>query len=261
MEYRKIIFTYITDVEEYADVVYLLWDYLGTLYKNGQILKQYELVKQGKQYIAYVTVPEKDALEEKNYNHYSIVALGKLEEIFTITEEVEGENLGCNKTCQCENSSCYMLYSDFCLQESPIICWDCGKSVPLYRLPFISNEKEHYQIVSWQQAYNSVDQLWMNSLADRFTYHQLTNPESQLAREGREICSDLEKVLHKPVYYYLFHEHKPLGNCPNCGKPWKPSGHKEVVGYKCEDCRLAINESSKFFDGPTYTELEGTAKL
>lgn len=247
MEYRKLIFTYITDVEEYADVVYLLWDYLGTLYKNGQILKGYELIKKEQQYIAFVTVPENRALEEDRYNNNGIIALAKLEEVFTITSETQGKNLSCSAACTCKEPSAYMLYSDFCLQESPVICWDCGKSVPLYTLPFLGDEKEHYQIVSWQQAYNSVDQLWMNCLEDRFTYHQLTNPESRLSLEGREICRELEKKLNKPVYYYLYHEKQPMTNCPVCGHQWEETGHKKVMTYKCEDCRLTTDESSKLF--------------
>lgn len=247
MEYRKLIFTYIPDVEEYADVVYLLWDYLGTLYKNGQILKGYDLVKHGSEYHAFVTVPENDALEEKHHNHYGIIALAKLEEVFLITSEEMGKNMSCNDSCKCEQPSGYMLYSDFCLQESPLICWDCGKSVPLYKLPYIGNEKEHYQVVSWQQAYNSVDQLWMNCLSDRFTYHQLTSPQSQLSKEGRDICTELEKEMGRPVYYYLYHEHEKMTNCPVCGKPWSESGHKEIVALKCDACRLATDESSKWF--------------
>lgn len=53
--------------------------------------------------------------------------------------------------------------------SSPIICGACGKEIPLIRVPYINNKKKHYSILNFQSIYKSVDNLWMNSLSDRFT--------------------------------------------------------------------------------------------
>ena len=89
----------------------------------------------------------------------------------------------------------------------------------------------------------------MNCLSDRFTKRQLSDPRSQLSKTGLELCSELEKVLNKPVYYYLF---QPRGLtirpsvtsllCPNCGGEWKESKRCETVDLICERCRLAIDK-------------------
>lgn len=52
-------------------------------------------------------------------------------------------------SCHCEDSSWYMLYSDYSESSSPIICGDCGKEIPLIRMPYLFNEYEHFSILSW----------------------------------------------------------------------------------------------------------------
>ena len=67
------------------DISSLMWDYLGCLYKNGQILKDYLLVKNVGSYIAFVTIPDDDALDDA---HNSIYVSKYLSEAKNIIQEV-----------------------------------------------------------------------------------------------------------------------------------------------------------------------------
>ena len=55
-----------------------------------------------------------------------------------------------------------------------------------------------------------------------------------------------EEKLGKPFYYYLFNMHRTNKVCPVCGTDWKIYSEKTFVDYKCEKCRLAADETSKY---------------
>ena len=52
----------------FEDETETLFDYLSTLYKNGQILNDYQLVKKDNVYFAFITVPDKHALDSRFNN-------------------------------------------------------------------------------------------------------------------------------------------------------------------------------------------------
>ena len=70
MNFAKMTFTPLLSIENKENAVDSLWEYLGCLYKNGQILKSYELVTHGADYIAFMTLPEDDSIDEKYNNLY-----------------------------------------------------------------------------------------------------------------------------------------------------------------------------------------------
>lgn len=219
-----------------------IWEYLGCLYKNGQILKNYELIRSSNELFAYATLPEDSALDEKNNSIYVNKYRDMVLENFEIGLEIIGKNMNQDISCNCKESSWYILYTDYSLLESPIVCGDCQKAVPLYKLPHIQEYKEHYGVVSWQSAYNSIDRLWLYCLADRFTLRQLHDPDSQLSKEGREICKEFEENTGKPFYYYLFQNNRTSKKCPICHGEWKLEGVDTFIDYKCERCRVVADE-------------------
>ena len=150
-----------------------------------------------------------------------------------------------DEPCCCKEPSWYVLYTDSTLYESPVVCGDCGKSIPLYKLPHI-NENEHYDVLGWQNAYKKVDALWMYGFSDRFTFRYMHDPNSNLSIAGIDICKAFEEKLVKPFYYYLFNMYRTNKTCPVCGADWKIYGEKTFVEYKCEKCRLVADKLSKF---------------
>ena len=234
------------------DISSLLWDYLGCLYKNGQILKDYLLVKSVDSYIAFATVPDDGALDDAHNNIYVSKYLAEVKNKFEISIEIIGENMSTEKSCECaEKPEWYMLYTDWTDEESPVVCGRCGKSVPLYKLPYLRVEgtnghfeDEHFSTLSWKDMYRAVDKLWMACLSDRFTFRQMHRLDSTLSKTGRYICKEFEELTGIPCYYYLFNNRKTSSTCPSCGGNWKLTGEKTFIDYKCDNCRLVADEVS-----------------
>jgi predicted nucleic acid-binding Zn ribbon protein len=243
MNLIKINFIPKAPTEDEESLTDLLWDYLGCLYKNGQILKDYSFIKNDAKYIAFVTLPEDDALNEAYNNIYVSKYLDEVKAHLEISTEMLGENLNTDKSCDCtEKPEWYMLYSDWSDEESPVVCGRCGKSVPLYKLPHILGQDEHYGVLCWKEAYKSTDSLFVYCLSDRFTYRQMNNTDSRLSKDAREICAEFEEATRIPVYYYLFHYKKTPAVCPSCGGDWKLIDEKSFIEYKCDKCRLVADE-------------------
>jgi len=242
MNSAKIILLPINPIENEDNILDLFWDYFSCLYKNGQILKNYEMIKTNDGFAVFVTLPEDDALNEKHNNIYVSEYLIEVKKLFKISIDIIGKNLNYDKSCICEKSSWYMLYTDYVENDSPVVCGDCAKSVPLYKLPHLFNENEHHGILGWKESYSDIDGLWMYCLSDRFTYRQLNNLDSQLSKIGIDICKELEKATSIPTYYYLFQSNKSKEHCPICGSDWKLSGEKIFIDYKCDQCRLVADE-------------------
>jgi len=241
MDSIKLILTPNDRTEVNDDIAKMISLYLGSLSKNGQILRNYEIVKSGTEYYAYLTLPEKNSLDENYNSKYSNEYLMKLKELFHLKIEYIGDNINHDASCFCISPSWYMLYTDWTLIESPVVCGDCGKEVPLYKLPYLQKRDDHYEIYCWQIAYTSIDNIWLHGLSDRFSYRQMNDPRSQLAKEGREICAELENLTGKPVYYYIFNNKKTKANCPDCGTSWEQV--KDCfIDFRCEKCRLVADE-------------------
>ncbi len=246
MNSYKINFTPKSHIKYNDDILEPIWGFLGCLFKNGQILKGYELIE-GKDCLwAIVTSPNDEALKEENNNIYVDKYLTAVQEYFDVSTEPLGRNMNQDVSCTCKGSSWYMLYTDWTRSESPVVCGDCGKAVPLFQLPHILDSDEHHGVVSWQEAYKSTDILWTYGLSDRFTFRQMHDPRSQLSKDGMDICKAFEEKLGKPFFYYLFNNNRTNKVCPICGADWKTPGEKTFVDYKCEKCRLVADKTSKY---------------
>jgi predicted nucleic acid-binding Zn ribbon protein len=224
--------------------------YFSALYKNGQILiNGCNTVRGECDFTTYFLVPEKDSLDPKNNNKYVNEFYAKLLGICQREPRTSiiGKSSDYGLACSCNTPSWYMLYSDYTTHESPIVCGDCGLSVPLYKLPKILGEDEFYTVLGWQTAYNSCDNLFMQGIGERGAYQRLSKPSSDLSKLGEEICREFEKVKGMPFYYYLFRyysSHKLV--CPVCGEDWKLGEENTLfVDYRCEHCRLVADEVKK----------------
>lgn len=230
--------------DERNKVIHL--DYLlSMLYKNGQILNNW-IIEEHIDYLEVrVTTTDDDSLNSKYFNNYILKEL----ENFTLDITILSDDASATDCCNCDEHSYYILAVNPNDSSSPIICGDCGKEIPLIRIPYLYNEEEHYSILNFQQIYSSVDNLWMNSLSDRFTKRQITNHDSQLNKLGLDIVNELEKKVNKPVYlfianpiggYFEFEKNnKNLECCPKCGGEFKHINN-DYADKVCEKCRLAF---------------------
>ena len=239
----RIKFNPITENDE--DISNKIYRVLCMFRMNGQICSNWIVEKNEQFYIANVVTTDDDSLDSKYFNKYIQNAIAD----FDIDINIAGDDVMATDSCHCHNHSCYILAIDPELISSPVICGDCGKEIPLIRIPYLYNEEEHYSILNFQQTYTAVDCLWMDSLSDRFTKRQIVDHNSQLNKRGSDIRAELEKKLEKPVYYLLCNpiggwyefekNNKNLEACPKC----KGSFSKIDNSYAdkvCHTCRLAF---------------------
>lgn len=247
MYYTKMTFTPLKKMEitennvEDMDIAGNIWGYLGDLLRNGQVYEDQSLIYNDNNFQAFFFMPELDSLEEKNCNRYVLESLAQIKQDYAVTHKVLGQNAVVNTVCSCRNSTWYFLYACHNYAFSPIICGDCSKMIPVYKLSQIELPKDCQSELGWQADYTLIDKLWFNSGFDHFTYRQMSNPKSKLSKTGREICAAYEKALGKPFYYFLFHysaSRRLRKKCPDCGGEWML---KDAIGhmtFKCDKCRL-----------------------
>ena len=247
MYYVKMIFASLEKIKitennaEDMDISGNIWGYLGELHRNGQIYKDQTLIYDDNVFQAFFFMPELDSLDEKNCNSYVIRELAAIKKEYAITYEILGKNAVVNEICSCKNSSWYILYARKDYAISPVFCGDCFKEIPVYKLSHIKLPKDCQSELGWQAEYDLIDELWFLSSFDRFTYRQMSNPESRLSKSGRKICASYEKVMKKPFYYFLFYyseSGKARKLCPVCGGDWVLKENIGVLSFKCDKCRL-----------------------
>lgn len=227
----------------------LVEDFLSMLYKNGQILISYIVEKHDGFYNATVTTSDDDSLDEEYFNKYIKEMLEKVE----FSYEIISDDAFATDSCHCLDHSFYVLGTYYGDDSSPVLCGDCGKEIPLTKLPYILREEEHFSLLSYQRMYNSVVDIWMNSLSDRFSKRQLTHFDSQLTKRGLEICNEIESITGKPVYFLLPVGEFDINNkaenvvtCPKCGEVLTTLHSTECVDKVCDNCRLGFIDHHMF---------------
>lgn len=235
-------------LEDKEKIIVSLVNLFGCLYKNGQILEEYIVEENEKEYIATVTTTDDDSLNACYYNEYILQEIKN----FEFSYEIISSDAFCMDTnsCHCKSPSYYIFdCGNNDIISSPIFCGDCGNEVPLYKIPYIENTKEHYCIQDYQRLYKGVYEIWIHSLKDRFSQHQITHYNSALNKRGIELSKELEEKLEKPVYSFI---NKPIGSyyqpkknnknlkkCPKCKGKFRfiENGYVDKV---CDACRLAF---------------------
>ena len=248
MYYTKMTFTPFEKVEltennvEDMDISGNIWGYLDDLRRNGQIYDKGEaLIYNDNVFQAFLFIPELDSLDKKNCNTYVLKSLACIKEEYEVTSEILGRNSVINTVCSCQDSSWYILFTRRIYAFSPIVCGDCFKMIPVYRLSHVELPKDCQAEIGWQADYELIDKLWFYSSFDRFTYSQLSRPKSQLSKAGREICAAYEKILDKPFYYFLFYysdSGRLRKKCPECENDWVLKENIGNLAFKCDKCRL-----------------------
>lgn len=226
-------------------------DFLYTLFFEGRIVgKEFIVARQDETFISFVSIPEKEALKSLKKQKSLKADFQKLIEagISEPTFEVLGKETEYAELCDCRNSSAYVLFTHSLSKHSPIDCFDCGKTVPLYRIKQTKPQQLRYAL-SWQEEYKACDLLQMHcGFGERFGNKQMSQLDSGLTKSGLEICAEVKNLTGKNCYYYLYRyngisEKKELERkCPNCGGDWlleKP--FRKIFDFRCDRCHLLSN--------------------
>ena len=216
----------------------------GLLY-NGQIMKNYVTEDCGDHFTVTVTVVGEEALLRENCSSYTCEYL----ENFEIEYEIHGRDPFASDFCHCEKHSHLILFHEPRVFSSPVICGDCGWEIPLYRLAQNETNDENFKIVMWQDTYDNVCELYINSLSDRFTKRQIRDCNSQLNKLGAQTCKQIEERTGIPTYLFINNpmpdwysrrkESAPLSHCPKCKGELRVI-YKNSANKMCPECRFAF---------------------
>jgi predicted nucleic acid-binding Zn ribbon protein len=240
-------------------------EFIIQLQKNGQVLGDefsYDTIK-GK-VTAYVDLPHQNSLNFSNYSEYCKTSLERIKVLFDSEPKWKILSDKINVPLPNWRRAEYLtLFTHAFEYNSPICMAKTGKSVPLYEFPLTALEKE--EIFHWAGAYRLHDMLWIYSgKLEIPAYKQLADPESQLSREGRKFCWNIEEKTGKKVFYYLMRywgrrSGEANRRCPSCGGSWqcKPIKSKTTFwnfAFKCNKCRLVSNIPDNI-DEPKYAKI------
>lgn len=158
------------------------------------------------------------------------------------------------EVCECTKSEHYILFTTFLDFSSPVRCGTCNHDVPLYRLPLF-DEYGYQDILHWESNYKACDTLQINcTVGEMWAMKQMWDVNSQLSKQGIEICKKITELSQIPTYYYLFnyrrirHSQDIKRKCPCCGGEWllkEKTYH--LYDFKCDTCKLISSLSSNSF--------------
>src|SRR5215212_10772560 len=224
-----------------------LSSFLAARYQNGALMgSPWHLLQAEDRVRLTGIVPTEDALDVRYYDRRASETLERLIEQSSRrpTFQILGKVLGLPDCCSCPSPGWYVLFTTFLNDRPPVECGDCGRSVPLYRLPL--SEEGAPDIRRWEVIYQACDMLFIQSgVGERFGYRQMSRFDSPLTHEGREICQAMAERMGKPWYYYLHrHYRRPEPRCPGCGGEWKRAEplHR-LYFYKCDRCCLLSSDN------------------
>lgn len=231
----------------------LIWSFLCSLERNGQVLKSYTLTK-NENYAMYVTLPKSDSFDEKYDGVYVKRDRKRIKEIYDCILTPMGENVESGQYCDCKKRSAVEMQTYSRDQDSVFTCCDCGRPIAYYELPFpAESQEDHCLVQNWQENYSSMDMLWKNCLCDRYTGNQRVKLDSALNKQGIEIAEYMSKKLGYPVYYHLECDYgksikaenvgdQQIHICPKCGRIMErvsfSEDHKRDV---CKECNLSYD--------------------
>lgn len=239
---------------EHGDkILELINSLLGSYRSNGQILGQeFAIFQQNQEYITYLKLPDIDSLKKAYNNKYiaqnfeKLSNIGLEKPIFTIL----GEDAESASLCNCDTPKSYVLFTSYLCLESPLRCFDCFGTIPLYRIPK-TYEEEYYDIICWQNDYQSCDRLQINcKVGETFAMNQMFKLNSALTKQGLKICRKISKITQKDTYYYLYKgksrgiKFEQARVCPSCQEQWLlEQGIHGMFDFMCQKCLLLSNIS------------------
>jgi len=227
---------------------------LATFYKNGQTEKPTLECYVSTNFIkGYITTLEKNSLDKKYRSEWTNKQLKKVEKLCSSKLQIKIvgtsiiNSLG---SCKCIKQDFLILYTHLFDNSSSVICGTCFNPIPLYKLNL--GQETLHQILGWQDNYKSCDTLQLQSVVgEKWATKQMTEHNSQLSKQGIEICSKIKSKTGISTYYYLFNyrriklEKDKERNCPSCYNSWlldKPLNR--LFDFKCDNCELVSSLTS-----------------
>jgi len=251
--------------EEYAEEIAL--HHICTLEQYGQACWDHKLfpIYDNGSLCAHIGVHGVHARARKNLPKHGRRHLDELVAYFGSPPrwEILGENVSRRETSW-KGAPFLFLHTRYYDYESPLHRGDNGMPIPLYRVPDDVGDRETiYYTNLWQVHYHEFDCINMSCGALEIdAYKQLTVHDSELSREGQELCKQFERITGVPTYYFLMRhwgrrKNEENRKCPSCGCSWRTdyyggeNCHEAGEDYcfwefrfRCDKCRLVSHRAS-----------------
>ena len=174
----------------YEETKDLIWHFLYALESNGQILKNYKVVK-NTNLMLFVTTPKEDSLSECYDSVYVKNDRKKLKNYYNVQITECGIDLESQEYCTCKIRHAIEMQTFRYDIDSVFTCCNCGRPITLYELPYLEKREDHNDVQQWQDNYAAMDMLWLNCLCDRYTGNQRVKHDSALNKQGIEIAESI----------------------------------------------------------------------
>jgi len=221
----------------------------SALYKNGQIQELSCVVYfTNEQLVLIATSIEKNSLSKKHENIYVKESRNNIEKMCgsKFKTRLLGQEPPYDQEhlCRCAKPKSLYLQCSELNYGSPLSCGDCGKNVPLYRIPRSQDkiaEKDYHSLCCWDRSYKACYRLEsLCGFGEHWATRQMQEHNSGLSKEGRDVCKDISENTGVPVYYYLFNYRALTARqdqgrkCPACGGNWlrQEPWHGGAIPYR-----------------------------
>lgn len=226
----------------------ILYGLISAFVQNGQIAdcRTHPNFIENECLCVIVNIFNNDSLDKKYHNIYINKILSKLKtDDFKI--EILGKEFKSLDIATPNSTNAFILTTHCYTNESPIRSFEFDP-IPIHYLPKTHQDNEsYYNLICWQKDYQACDDLQMQCrVGEQWALTQMGDVNSELSKQGLEICQILTEKLSKPVYYNLYQYYclpdEQNRKCPKCGGEWllKEPLHNEY-DFKCDNCYLLSN--------------------
>ena len=111
---------------------------LGAYRQNGQVIgREFKIFQQDGEYVAFLSLPDTDSLANKYNNKYVDRDSARLNSLGlkNLVMKRLGKEPQASPVCKCDSRDGYILYTSYLSLESPLRCFNCFGTVPLYHIP------------------------------------------------------------------------------------------------------------------------------
>lgn len=238
--------------------------YIATLFHSGQLCGEYFVTWTSGVLNAHVLLAGPHAHDLRYHSDWGKRELKKVVKAFgkrPVWRMLDDESR--RRAASWKGAPFLYLFTHAFDWASPVCRGDGKGPIPIFALPMTFEKKDG--LYSWQRSYCDHDRIWLGSGAlEIAAYRQLAGPESELSRDGRELCRGLEAATGIPTFYYLMRywarkNGEGIRTCPGCGGLWRVRSnvkrqHFWDFDFRCGKCRLVAHEGVST-DGGRHTRI------
>ncbi len=222
----------------------LLDEFLVQLARNGLILEGGATTTvEGCELVMTVIAQDEYAIDEKYMSYDTRQLLKKiLQRCKGLPKVIPKQNLIYPAHCTCSHHDILIMQSPPLWEGSPVMCGDCGRSIPLYQIVTDSTEREFDDMLHWRKLRLGYLEMYECGVNQKESETMLKGCASDLSLSGRRLAGMVEAATGVMTLYPLFSrfEQKP-DKCPQCGGDWV-NHYTDAVKYErfCRACRLVM---------------------